>query len=104
MRPVRRLGDMTSTHPGPSRLPPSTAALPTTAGRIPTLGDLPPTLTVEQAANILGCGRSLAYDLIRRDEFPSPVLRLGNRRYVIPTAGLLRVVGIGEQTPGGTDP
>jgi excisionase family DNA binding protein len=73
-------------------------------GPIPTLGDLPPTLTVEQAAEILGCGRSLAYDLIRRDEFPSPVLRLGNRWYVIPTAGLLRVVGIGEQTPGGTDP
>jgi hypothetical protein len=29
-----------------------------------TLHDLPPTLTVEQAAEILGCGRSLACDLI----------------------------------------
>ena len=55
---------------------------------------LPPTLTVEQAAEILGCGRTLAYELIRRDEFPSRVIRLGNRRYVIPTADLLRVIGI----------
>lgn len=73
------------------------------AGAILPLGDLPPTLTVEQAAEILGCGRSLAYDLIRRNEFPSPVLRLGNRRYVIPTIGLLRALGIEEQMPGGAD-
>jgi excisionase family DNA binding protein len=55
---------------------------------------LPPTLTVEQAAEILGCGRTLAYELIRRGEFPSRVIRLGNRRYVIPAADLLRVIGI----------
>ena len=55
---------------------------------------LPPTLTVEQAARILGCGRTLAYELIRRGEFPSRVIRLGSRRYVIPTADLLRVIGI----------
>lgn len=45
------------------------------------------------------CGRSLAYDLIRRGEFPCPVLRLGNRRYVIPTTELLRVVGIDTNDP-----
>jgi excisionase family DNA binding protein len=30
------------------------------------LRELPPTLTVEQVAAILGCGRTLAYELIRR--------------------------------------
>jgi excisionase family DNA binding protein len=55
---------------------------------------LPPTLTVEQAAAILGCGRTLAYELVRRGDFPSRVIRLGSRRYVIPTADLLRVIGI----------
>jgi excisionase family DNA binding protein len=57
-------------------------------------GALPPTLSVEQAAAILGCGRTLAYALVRRGEFPCKVLRLGNR-YVIPTADLLRAIGIG---------
>ncbi len=57
------------------------------------VGTLPPTLSVEQAAVILGCGRSLAYNLARRGEFPCRVLRLG-RRYVIPTADLLRAIGI----------
>jgi hypothetical protein len=47
---------------------------------------------VEEAAQRLGIGRQLAYDLIRQDEFPVPVLRLGMtsghdgapRRIVIP--------------------
>lgn len=70
-----------------------------TSVTILSVHDLPPTLTVEQAAEILGCGRSLAYDLIRRGEFPSPVLRLGNRRYVIPTAELLRALGLDISAP-----
>jgi predicted DNA-binding transcriptional regulator AlpA len=57
------------------------------------LNDLPPTINIDTAAAILGCGRSLAYDLARRGEFPCRVIRLG-RRYVIPTAELLRVVGV----------
>ncbi|MHB8084792.1 MAG: helix-turn-helix domain-containing protein [Dehalococcoidia bacterium] len=35
------------------------------------------TLSVEQAGKILGIGRSLAYDLARRDELP--VIRFGKR-------------------------
>ena len=38
-----------------------------------------PTLSVEEAANVLGIGRSLAYDLARRGELPG-VLRLGHKR------------------------
>jgi hypothetical protein len=55
----------------------------------------PPTVDIETAARVLGCGRTLAYELARRNEFPCPVLRLGTR-YVVPTAGLLRAVGLGD--------
>jgi len=54
---------------------------------------LPPTVDLVTAARALGCGRTLAYDLARRGQFPCPVLRLGNR-HVVPTAGLLRLLGI----------
>lgn len=54
---------------------------------------LPATVDVCTAARALGCGRTLAYDLVRRGEFPCPVLRLGSR-YSVPTAGLLAVLGI----------
>ncbi len=57
------------------------------------LAALPPTIGVEDAGRILGCGRSLAYDLVRRGEFPCRVLRLGTR-YLVPTADLLTALGI----------
>lgn len=103
MTSVRRLSNMTFTHRTPFILPPNTSELPPALSESLTPRDLPPTLTVMQAAKILGCGRSLAYDLIRRNEFPSPVVRLGNRRYVIPTAALLRVVGIDALAPDRPD-
>jgi excisionase family DNA binding protein len=43
---------------------------------------------VATAASILGIGRSTAYELIRRDEFPIPVHRIGSRLRV-PVAPLL---------------
>ena len=43
------------------------------------------TLTVEEAARVLGIGRSLAYELVSRGELPS--VRLG-RRIVVPVAAL----------------
>jgi excisionase family DNA binding protein len=42
-------------------------------------------ITVEEAAQLLGIGRDLAYRLARTGEFPS--LRLG-RRLVVPRAAL----------------
>lgn len=57
------------------------------------------TLTVEEAAEILGIGRSAAYAAVRRDEIPS--LRLG-RRVLVPTAPLLRLLGLEDEIPGGT--
>jgi excisionase family DNA binding protein len=54
---------------------------------------LPATVDVTTAARALGLGRSTAYELARRDELPCRVLRVGSS-YRIPTADLLRVLGI----------
>jgi excisionase family DNA binding protein len=54
---------------------------------------LPVVVDVTTAARALGLGRSTAYELARRDEFPCRVIRVGNS-YRIPTADLLRVLGI----------
>lgn len=47
------------------------------------------TLTVEEAAELLGVGRSSAYEAARRGELPS--MRLG-RRLVVPVPALLRLL------------
>ena len=59
---------------------------------------LPVTVDVTTAARALGLGRSTAYDLARRGEFPCRVLRIGSS-YRIPTADLLRVLGIEPPIP-----
>jgi excisionase family DNA binding protein len=48
------------------------------------------TITVEQAAKILGLGRTAAYEAARRGEFPTR--RLG-RRIVVPVPALLEWLG-----------
>ena len=55
-------------------------------------------IDITTAARALGLGRSTAYELARRGEFPCRVLRIGSS-YRVPTADLLRVLGIdlGEQ-------
>lgn len=52
--------------------------------------DVRPTLTVEEAGELLGIGRSLAYEKAASGELPA--IRLG-RRLVIPTASLLKLLG-----------
>ena len=59
---------------------------------------LPVTVDVPTAARALGLGRSTAYELARRDEFPCRVLRIGSS-YRVPTADLMRVLGIEPPTP-----
>jgi hypothetical protein len=56
-----------------------------TAERIRALG---PVTTVPVAAAIFGLSRSVAYELIRTDGFPVPVLRFGTR-YRVPVAAIL---------------
>jgi hypothetical protein len=74
--------------------------------RIADLRDLPPTVDIETAARILGCGRTLAYELVKRGEFPCRILRLG-KRYLVPTASLLESLGLhagnGSLARGDTD-
>lgn len=58
------------------------------------------TLTVPQAAQLLGVGRNLAYEIVARDgEIAGvPVIRVG-RRLLIPLARLLEVLGLdGDST------
>ena len=52
------------------------------------------TFTVEEAAKILGLGRSAAYQAAQRGDIPT--LRIG-RRLLVPTAGLEQMLGV---TPG----
>ena len=53
--------------------------------------DQPLTLTVEQAAKILGIGRSTAYELVHRGDIPS--VRLG-RRIVVPVGKIAQCLGM----------
>lgn len=57
---------------------------------------LPVAVDLITAARVLGLSRSTAYELAQRREFPCRVLRVGGS-YRVPTADLLRVLGI---TPG----
>ncbi|HZX07193.1 hypothetical protein [Kribbella sp.] len=52
------------------------------------------TTTVEEAGRVLGLGRSAAYDLARKDAFPVPVIKVTGRRWLVPTAPLLRLLGL----------
>jgi excisionase family DNA binding protein len=58
----------------------------------------PLTLTVEDAARLLGISRGLAYEAARRGELPT--IRLG-RRLLVPTARLYELVGAPELREAG---
>jgi len=57
---------------------------------------LPAVIDLATAARALSIGRTRAFELVRRDEFPVPVLRVG-ATYRVPTAPLLWLLGL---TPG----
>lgn len=54
-----------------------------------TIRALGPTTNVRTAASVLGIGERLAYESIKRGDWPTRVLRLGNR-ILIPTNDLIR--------------
>ena len=57
------------------------------------------TCTVEEAARLLGIGRSLAYEAVRQGTFPVGVIRVGSR-YLVPLAPLERLLnGEGAKAP-----
>lgn len=54
-----------------------------------------PTVTVRQAAHILGISRSAAYRAAQSGFLP--LIRLGPRRYMVSTAALARLLHIEER-------
>jgi hypothetical protein len=61
--------------------------------------------SVEVAGEAMRMRRGAAYDAVRRGTFPVPVIKLSQRRWVVPVAALLRVLEVEE--PGdaeGADP
>ena len=57
----------------------------------------PQTVTVEEAAGLLGIGRTLAYRLARDGELPG-VIKLGPRRVVVARAALEELLASGKGT------
>jgi hypothetical protein len=70
-----------------------------------TLAELRASATVDlmTAARALGLGRTKAYELARRDEFPCRVIRIGDT-YRIPTPGLLELLGVAPEQLGSQSP
>ena len=58
------------------------------------LHELPPTLSIDEAAALCGIGRNAAYRAAHRGDLPS--LRFG-RRIRVPTARLLEMLGVDDQ-------
>ncbi|TCJ34508.1 DNA-binding protein [Parafrankia sp. BMG5.11] len=57
------------------------------------------TISIVVAGEILGIGRTKAYELAARNEFPVPVLRVKGR-YQVPTAALKHLLGIRKENGG----
>jgi excisionase family DNA binding protein len=61
----------------------------------PTVDELrsgPATISVEEAARYLGVSRAYAYTMVREGHLP--VIRLGAKRVRVPSAALLRLLGV----------
>lgn len=56
------------------------------------LTQLPPTLDLVAAASLLGLGRTVAYELVREGQWPTPIIRAG-RKIRVPTLPLLHLLG-----------
>jgi predicted DNA-binding transcriptional regulator AlpA len=55
---------------------------------------LPAVLDVPQAARLLGIGRTLAYELVRTNQWPTPVIRMG-RLIKIPSGPIMELMTTG---------
>lgn len=64
----------------------------TTSDRFHDLSNLPPTLDLIAAAQLLGIGRTVAYELVREGRWPTPVIRVG-RKIRVPSAPLRTLLG-----------
>lgn len=57
--------------------------------------ELPPTISVQVASQLLGISYSGGYAAIQKGIFPTQVIKIGGR-YVIPTKPLLDLLGLDE--------
>lgn len=64
---------------------------------------LPPVIDLETAGRALGVGRTKAYELTQRDEFPVKILKVGTGYRVI-TSDLYRLLGVDRTTSEGSNP
>ena len=55
--------------------------------------ELPVAIDLVTAARALGIGRTRAFELVRRGEFPVPAVRVGTT-WRVPTAPLLQLLGL----------
>ena len=67
------------------------------------LASLPAATDLLTAARALGLGRTRAYQMARAGQFPCPVIKTG-RTYLVPTGGLLALLGLPAPAPGGQAP
>jgi hypothetical protein len=65
----------------------------TQAMTLAEVADLPAVTDLVTAGRALGLGRTKTYELARTGQFPCPVIRAG-RTWLVPTAGLLAVLGL----------
>ena len=65
------------------------------------IADLPAVTDLVTAGRALGLGRTKAYDLARAGQFPCPVFRAG-KAWLVPTAGLLALLGLPVPGTSGT--
>jgi len=66
------------------------------------IADLPAVTDLITAGRALGLGRTKAYELARAGQFPCPVIRAG-KNWMVPTAGLLALLGLPVPVPGSPD-
>jgi predicted DNA-binding transcriptional regulator AlpA len=64
----------------------------TTTASVLDLTSLPPTLDLVDAAKLLGIGRTLAYEMVRDETWPTPIIRAG-RKIRVPSKPLLQMLG-----------
>lgn len=56
-----------------------------------------PTVSIDRAAQFLGVSRSHAYDMAKSGRLPT--IELGVRRKRVPSAAVLRMLGLGDAAP-----
>ena len=56
---------------------------------------LPVSVDLVTAGRAFGLGRTIAFELARRDEFPCRVIRVG-MRYRVPRSAILEALGVDE--------